>query len=350
MAVSIQDQTHPHDRTNHQVLLVKRPEGMAKLSDFKVVEAEMPAAGDGEMLIQTIYLSLDPGMRAMMEAGKSHTAAFELNKPLTGRSVGRVITSNIKEFAEGDYVYERLGWQNYSVSDGSQAKKVDAEVAPLSTYLGIVGVPGFCGYFGLLDIGKPKVGETVVVSGAAGAVGMTTGQIAKLQGCRVVGTAGTLEKVRYLRDELGFDAVINYKTTQDLAKTLGDACPDGIDVYFDNVGGEITQAAMSLLNYHARIVICGQTSQYNDASSVSGAIAPNILVKHSAKMEGFVVYDFADRNDEAIEQLGQWIKDGKLHYRENITEGLDSAPQAFIDLFSSKGFGKQLVKLAEIDL
>lgn len=334
-------------KTNQQVLLVSRPEGMPKLSDFEVVEADIPSPGDGEMLIQTIYLSLDPGMRAMMEAGKSHTAAFELNKPLTGRSVGRVVASNLKGFAEGDYVYERLGWQNYSLSDGSQAKKIDPEVAPLSTYLGIVGVPGFCGYFGMLDIGKAQAGETVVVSGAAGAVGMTAGQIAKLQGCRVVGTAGTPEKVSYLSDELGFDAVINYKTTKDLAKELSDACPNGIDVYFDNVGGEITQAAMALINYHARIVICGQTSQYNESNAASGAIAPNLLVKSSARMEGFVVYDFADRNDEAIEQLGGWIKDGTLQHRENIAHGLENAPQAFIDLFSSKGFGKQLVKLAE---
>lgn len=334
-------------KTNQQVLLVSRPEGMPKLSDFQVVGTDIPSPGDGEMLIQTIYLSLDPGMRAMMETGKSHTAAFELNKPLTGRSVGRVVASNLKGFAEGDFVYERLGWQNYSLSDGSQAKKIDPEVAPLSTYLGIVGVPGFCGYFGMLDIGKPQAGETVVVSGAAGAVGMTAGQIAKLQSCRVVGTAGTPEKVSYLRDELGFDAVINYKTTKDLAKELSDACPNGVDVYFDNVGGEITQAAMSLINYHARIVICGQTSQYNESTAASGAIAPNLLVKSSARMEGFVVYDFADRNDEAIEKLGGWIKDGTLHHRENIAHGLESAPQAFIDLFSSKGFGKQLVKLAE---
>lgn len=332
--------------TNRQVILARRPQGAPRLEDFEIVESAVPTPGEGEMLIQTIYLSVDPGMRAMMEEGKSHTAAFELGKPLTGRSVGRVVASSLEEFAVGDYVYERLGWQEYSLSDGGQAKKIDPDVAPLSTYLGIVGVPGFCAYFGLLDIGKPQAGETVVVSGGAGAVGMAVGQLAKLQGCRVVATAGTPEKVRYLSDELVFDAVINYKTTKDLASELADACPDGIDVYFDNVGGEITQAALSLINYHARIVVCGQTSQYNEPSSASGAIAPNLLIKHSAMMKGFVVYDYQERNDEAIAALGQWIQDGKLHYRESIAEGLENAPQAFIDLFTGNSFGKQLVRVS----
>lgn len=336
-----------HTNTNRQIILTRRPIGAPRLEDFAIVEVEMPTPGDGQMLIQTLYLSVDPGMRAMMEENKSHTAAFELGQPLTGRSVGRVIESNVDGFAKDDFVYERLGWQNYSISDGQKATKIDPDVAPLSTYLGVVGVPGFCAYFGLLDIGRPQAGQTVVVSGAAGAVGMTAGQIARLQGCRVVGTAGTHDKVRYLTDELGFDAVINYKTTKDLAAALVDACPNGIDVYFDNVGGDITHAALSLLNYHARIVICGQTSQYNESSPAGGAIEPNLLIKHSAMMKGFVVYDYQDRNDEAIAKLGQWIRQGRLRYRENIAEGLENAPQAFIDLFSSKSFGKQLVRLAQ---
>ena len=336
-----------NDTTNPQVLLARRPQGVPRREDFKVVETDVPTPGHGEMLIQTLYLSVDPGMRAMMEAGKSHTAAFELDKPLTGRSVGRVVTSNVAGFAAGDFVYERLGWQRYSLSDGSQAKTIDPDIVPLSTYLGIVGVPGFCAYFGLLDIGQPQKGETVLVSGAAGAVGMTAGQLARMQGCRVVGTAGTAEKIDYLRDELGFDAVINYKSASDLTAELAAACPDGIDVYFDNVGGDITQAAFSLINYHARIVVCGQTSQYNDSSSANGAIAPNLLIKNSAMMKGFVVYDYADRNDEATAKLGQWIRHGQLRYRENIVDGLENAPQAFIDLFSGHSFGKQLVRLAE---
>lgn len=332
---------------NRQVILARRPDGMPKPHDFQVVDAGMPEPGDGQMLIQTLYLSVDPGMRTMMAPGASHTAAFELSQPLTGRSIGRVVSSNLDEFAAGDYVYARLGWQHYSVSDGRQVVKVDPDIAPLSTYLGVVGVPGLCAYFGLLDIGKPQAGETVVVSGAAGAVGMTAGQIARLQGCRVVGTAGTPAKVSYLRDELGFDAAIDYRATGDLAGELAAACPDGIDVYFDNVGGDITQAALSLINHGARVVVCGQTSQYNESGDADrGRISPHILIKHSALMQGFVVYDYADRNGEAIAQLGRWIRDGRLRYRETIVDDLENAPQAFIDLFSRQSFGKQLVRLA----
>lgn len=332
---------------NQQVILARRPDGVPEASNFQIVDVDIPEPGAGEILIQTLYLSVDPGMRAMMVPGRSHTAAFELGQPLTGRSVGRVVASHHDDFAVGDYVTARLGWQHYSLADGQQVTRVDPELAPLSTYLGIVGVPGFCAYFGLLDIGRPQPGETVVVSGAAGAVGMTTGQIAKRQGARVVGTAGTSAKTRYLCDELGFDAAINYRTTDDLSAELAQACPDGIDVYFDNVGGDITQAVLSQINHGARIVVCGQTSQYNDSDDAgSGRISPQVLIKHSALMQGFVVYDYADRNDEAIAQLGRWIRDGDLRYRENIVDGLDNAPQAFIDLFGRQSFGKQLVRLA----
>ncbi|MGH8273258.1 MAG: NADP-dependent oxidoreductase [Gammaproteobacteria bacterium] len=332
---------------NQVVILARRPQGKPRRDDFEVVQANVPTPGDGEMLIQTLYLSVDPGMRGMMEESKSY-GGFELGQPLTGRSVGRVVTSHHPDFAEGDYVYERLAWQHYSVSDGSKAKKVDTNLAPLSTYLGVVGVPGFCAYFGLKEIGRPHAGETVVVSGASGAVGMTAAQLAMLESCRVVGTAGSPNKVDYLRDEIGLDAVINYKTTDDLRAALGEACPDGIDVYFDNVGGDITQAALSLINYHARIVICGQTSQYNNPSD-SGKFAPELLIQNSARMQGFVVYDYENRNDEAIARLGQLIRNDKLHYRENIIDGLENAPQAFIDLFEGKSFGKQLVRLAKAE-
>ncbi len=210
----------------------------------------------------------------------------------------------------------------------------------------MVGVPGFCAYFGLKEIGRPRAGETAVVSGAAGAVGLAAAQRAKLESCRVVGTAGSLDKVDYLRDEIGLDAVINYKTTGDLRTALEAACPDGIDVYFDNVGGDVTQAVLALINRRAHIVICGQTSQYN-APSDSGRFAPELLIKNSARMQGFVVYDYADRNDEALARLGQLIRDGRLHYRENIVDGLEHAPQAFIDLFEGKSFGKQLVRLVQ---
>ncbi|HEU0231333.1 MAG TPA: NADP-dependent oxidoreductase [Burkholderiaceae bacterium] len=330
---------------NQVVMLARRPQGKPQHNDFKLAETEIPKPADGEMLIQTLYLSVDPGMRGMMTEAKSYSPGFEVGQPLTGRSVGRVVISRHPHFAAGDFVYERLPWQHYSISDGSKAKKVDPDVAPLSTYLGVVGVPGFCAYFGLKEIGKPRAGETVVVSGASGAVGMTAAQLAKLEDCRVVGIAGSREKVDYLRNELGLDAAINYRAVTDLRAALSDACPDGIDVYFDNVGGDITQAALSLINHHARIVICGQTSQYNHPSE-SGRFAPELLIQRSALMQGFVVYDYADRNDEAVARLGQLIRDGRLHYRENIIEGLENAPQAFIDLFDGKSFGKQLVRLA----
>ena len=325
------------------VNLARRPHGIPQREDFEIVDAEVPTPCEGEILIQTLYLSVDPGMRGMMESRKSY-GGFDVGQPLTGRSVGRVVTSHHPGFAAGDYVYERLAWQHYSVSDGSKAKKVDPDVAPLHSYLGVVGVPGFCAYFGLKEIGCPRAGETVVVSGAAGAVGLVAAQLARLESCRVIGTAGDPAKVNYLRDEIGLDAVINYKTSADLHAALAEACPDGIDVYFDNVGGDVTAAVLSLINRHARIVICGQTSQYN-ASSDSGKFAPELLIKNSARMQGFVVYDYTDRNGEAIARLGQLLRDGRLHYRESIVDGLESAPQAFIDLFEGKSFGKQLVRL-----
>ncbi len=334
-----------HNR-NQVVTLARRPQGKPRREDFGLVQVDVSEPAEGEMLIQTLYLSVDPGMRGMMEEAKPYSSGFKVGQPLTGRSVGRVVVSHRSDFVAGDFVYERLPWQHYSISDGNKAKKVDPEVAPLSTYLGVVGVPGFCAYFGLKEIGKPHAGETVVVSGAAGAVGMTAAQLAKLESCRVVGIAGSPEKVNYLHDELGLDAVINYKTSHDLRAALEDACPDGIDVYFDNVGGDITQAALSLINHHARIVICGQTSQYNHPSA-SGRFAPERLIQKSALMQGFVVYDYEERNHEAIARLGQLIRDGRLRYRENIVDGLENAAQAFIDLFEGNSFGKQLVRLAQ---
>lgn len=334
-----------HNR-NQVVTLARRPQGKPRREDFELVQAEVPKPADGEMLIQTLYLSVDPGMRGMMEEAKPYSPGFEVGQPLTGRSVGRVVVSHHPDFAAGDFVYERLPWQHYSVSDGSKAKKADPKVAPLSTYLGVVGVPGFCAYFGLKEIGKPRAGDTVVVSGASGAVGMTAVQLAKLESCRVVGITGSPEKVDYLRNELGLDAVVNYKTSDNLRAALRDACPAGIDVYFDNVGGDITQAVLSLINHHARVVICGQTSQYNNPTD-SGRFAPELLIQKSALMQGFVVYDYKDRNDEAVARLGQLIKDGRLHYRENIVDGLENAAQAFIDLFEGKSFGKQIVRLAQ---
>lgn len=333
-------------KINRQIHLVRRPENDPVADDFQLVEAAVPEIKEGELLIQTLYLSVDPGMRGMMCDQKSYTPPFALNKPLTGRSIGRVIESRNEDFAVGEIVYERLGWQDYSISDGKHAQIVDPNLAPVSTYLSVLGVPGLCAYFGMNEIALPQAGETVVVSGAAGGVGMIAGQIAKLKGCRVIGIAGSEEKNAYLVNELGFDETVNYKTSTDIQASLSAACPDGIDVYFDNVGGEITDAAISLINYHARIVLCGQTSQYNLDKPERGPRNLNALITNSAMIKGFVVYDYEDKNEEAIAEMAEWIHEGKLKYKENIVDGLENAPEAFMDLFQSKSFGKQLVKVS----
>ncbi|WP_432354498.1 NADP-dependent oxidoreductase [Sporosarcina sp. A2] len=332
---------------NRQIQLANRPEGKPQESDFELVEVHVPELQDGEILIQTLYLSVDPGMRNMMKDQKSYTSPFALHEVLTGRSVGKVVESKNKNFEIGDTVFERLGWQDYSVSNGKNTKKIDIDIAPASTYLGVLGVPGLVAYFGLTEIALPKRGETVVVSGASGAVGMNVGQLAKIMGCRVVGIAGSDEKNRYLTQELGFDVTINYKTTEDMKTALEEACPDGIDIYFDNVGGEITDAALQLINYQARVVISGQTSQYNEEKSDVGPRFLNQLVTKSAMIKGFVVYDYEAKNDEAIKQLARWLRSGELKYKENVVDGLENAPQAFMDLFESKSFGKQVVKVSE---
>ncbi len=332
---------------NRQVQLAKRPVGKPQTIDFELVETEIPELKEGEILIQTLYLSVDPGMRNMMRDQKSYTAPFSLHKVLTGRSVGKVIESKNENFTKGDAVFERLGWQEYSVSNGEATRKIDLNIAPASSYLGVLGVPGLVAYFGLTEIALPKKDETIVVSGASGAVGMSVGQIAKILGCRVIGIAGSDEKNHYLTEVLGFDAAINYKTTKDIKAALKEACPNGIDIYFDNVGGEITDAALQLINYHARVVISGQTSQYNDEKPDVGPRFLNQLVTKSAMIKGFVVYDYEDKNDEAIEQMSKWIRTGELKYKENVVVGLENASQAFIDLFESKSFGKQVVKVSE---
>lgn len=328
---------------NYQVLLANHPEGDPVSEDFKINKANVSDIQDGEILIQTLYLSVDPGMRGMMKEG----GQFSLNEVMTGRSVGRVMASKNKNFDKGDIVYERLGWQSYSISDGEDTQKINPDLAPISAHLGVLGVPGLCGYFGLFEIGHPKEGETVVVSGASGAVGSIAGQIAKAEGCRVVGIAGSDEKNKYLENQLGFDATINYKTTSDMKAALRETCPDGVDIYFDTVGGEITHTVLELINYHARVIICGQTSQYNldNPPKISGDF--DFLIKKSALIEGFVVYDYEDKNDEAVAYLEKLIKENKLKYKENIVDGIENAPQAFIDLFKGNSFGKQLVRVAE---
>jgi hypothetical protein len=263
-----------------------------------------------------------------------------------GGVVGRVLESHCENFKAGDIVEGMLGWQEYAVAPPKALRKVDPSLAPISTALGVLGMPGITAYFGLLDLSDPRPGETVVVSGAAGAVGATVGQIAKIRGCRVVGIAGSDEKVGQLVDELGFDAAFNYKSTQDYAGELKRLSPDGVDVYFDNVGGEITDAVFQFLNVGARVSVCGQISQYNlESAEVGPRLLWHLIVKR-AKAQGFLVFDYASRYNEALQQLSQWVQQGKIQYRESIAEGIESAPKAFLEMMQGKNIGKQLVRLS----
>ncbi|MFC7786275.1 MULTISPECIES: NADP-dependent oxidoreductase [unclassified Rossellomorea] len=330
-----------------QIQLVARPEGMPVKEDFNFKEIEVPKPSEGQVLVKTLYLSVDPYMRGRMSDAKSYVEPFQLNEALAGGAVGEVVESESGHFQKGDFVVGMLPWQEYSLADEKQIRSIDPEVAPISTHLSILGMTGLTAYFGLLDIGQPKEGETVVVSGAAGAVGSVVGQIAKIKGARVVGIAGSDEKVSYLTDTLGFDEGINYKTTDNIYTALKEACPNGIDVYFENVGGEIGDAALSLLNKHARVPVCGAISSYNKTDRDLGPRVQTRLIKSSALMKGFVVNDYNDRFKEGATELGQWLSQGKLQYEETITEGLENVTDAFLGLFQGKNIGKQLVKIAE---
>jgi NADPH-dependent curcumin reductase CurA len=331
---------------NKRIVLASRPTGMPRLENFRIEESEVPQPKEGEVLVRTLYLSVDPYMRGRMSERKSYAPPFEINEVITGAVVGEVVESRSPTFQPGEIVTGYLGWQLYQVARPEDLRKVDPALAPATTALGILGMPGLTAYFGLLDIGKPKTDETVVVSGAAGAVGMTVSQIAKIKGCRVVGIAGSDEKNEYLEHELWVDKTVNYKAAGNLKQALKDACPTGVDVYFDNVGGQISDAVMPLINYHARCVICGQISLYNsEKPDVGPRIQPYLLVK-SALMQGFMITDYAPRFGEGVNQLGEWLKEGKLKYAENIVEGFENAPRAFLGLFLGENLGKQLVNVA----
>lgn len=333
--------------TNRQILLASRPKGMPSRDNFAFREGPVPEPGDGQALVRTLYLSVDPYMRGRMNAGKSYMPPFELNDVITGGVVGQVVDSRSPTLHPGDLVIGNLGWQDYSVAPADKLRRIDPALAPITTALGVLGMPGLTAYFGLLDIGRPKPGETVVVSGAAGAVGMVVGQIARIQGCRVVGIAGGETKTRYLREKLGFDAAIDYKGSRNLDEALAEACPQGVDVYFDNVGGPISDAVMQLINSNARIPICGQISLYNLEQPDIGPRVQPILLTKTALMKGFLVGQYADRYAEALPRLAGWLKDGSLRYEETLTEGFEHTPDAFIGLFTGENLGKALVKVAE---
>jgi NADPH-dependent curcumin reductase CurA len=333
------------DVANHQFRLAARPVGLPKASDWQYDEEPVPEPGDGEALVKILCISLDPAMRSWMNEGRSYIAPVGIGEVMRALAAGRVIASNHPGLAVGDHVTGLLGVQEYAVAHGDALMKVDPQLAALPVYLGTLGMPGMTAYFGLLDIGRPDEGDTVVVSGAAGAVGGVVGQIAKLKGCRVVGIAGGPEKCRYVVQELGFDAAIDYKA-EDVGTALGERCPKGVDVYFDNVGGEILDGALAHLARNARVVICGAISQYNVTGPMRGPSNYMSLLVNHASMTGFVVSDYGDRYAEGAREMAGWLAAGKLKSREDIAEGLESFPETLLRLFKGENTGKLVLKLA----
>ena len=333
--------------TNRVYRLAKRPEGTPDHDTFELSEEEIPEPGPGEVLIKTLYLSVDPYMRGRMRDSESYADPWDVGDPLRGGVVGEVVESNGAGFEEGDVVTGELEWAEYATAAGPALTQIDPELAPISTALGVLGMPGLTAYFGTRDVAQPSAGDTFVVTGAAGAVGSVAGQLAKLQGARVVGFAGSEEKVSFLEDDLGFDEGINYKATDDYRAALDEAAPDGVDAYFDNVGGPITDAVFTRLNTDARVAVCGQISMYNSEEVPMGPRKLGKVIQSRVTVQGLLVSDFEPRFEDATKQLGQWVASGELSYRETVTEGIENAPDAFLGLFEGENIGKQLVQVAE---
>ena len=332
---------------NRKFLLAQRPEGKPDDDTFELVEGDVPEPGPGEVLVRTVYLSVDPYMRGRMRDAKSYAEPWEVDEPLEGAVVGEVVESNGGGFDEGDVVTGDLEWADYATAPGSELTAVDPDLAPISTATSVLGMTGRTAFFGTREVAEPTAGDTFVVSGAAGAVGSVAGQLAKMAGARVVGFTGSDEKVAFLEDELGFDAAINYKQTENYRAALDDAAPDGVDAYFDNVGGPITDAVFTRLNVDARVAICGQISLYNATEIPTGPRKLPALIESRATVEGFLVNDFAARFEGATRQLAAWVGDGTIQYRETVTDGLENAPDAFLGLFDGDNIGKQLVKVGD---
>ena len=325
-----------------EIILKRRPVGMPAESNFQLVESVLPEVGDGEVLVRNIYMSVDPYMRGRMTAGRSYVPPFELGKPLEGRCVGQVLESNRDDFQVGDYVVSTRGWRQYHVSDGSGLARVDGTRAPLQAYLGILGLTA---YVGLLDMGRPRTGETVFVSSAAGAVGAAVCQIAKIKGCLVVGSAGSDSKVKWLVEEAGVDVAFNYKKVEDLPAELSKHCPQGIDLHFENVGGEHLEAAIEQMNNHGRIVLCGMISQYNATERPPGPNNLFLAISKRLTLKGFIVSDHLDRQPQFLADMQTWIEEDRMRWKETIVEGIEEAPRAFIGLFEGANFGKMLVRV-----
>jgi NADPH-dependent curcumin reductase CurA len=332
-------------KTHRRVVLVRRPPGEPVESDFRVEEVPVPAPRHGEVLVKVLWLSLDPYQRGRMRDAASYAPAVGIGEVMTGGTVGEVVASQHPGFAVGDIVEDRLGWQEYAIGGGPALRKVDPSIAPISTANGILGMPGMTAYFGLLEVGQPKPGETIVVSAASGAVGQVVGQIGRIMGCRVVGIAGGQKKCGFVTGELGFDACVDYKAEKDLDAALRAACPNGIDVYFDNVGGEITDAVLRNINFFGRVALCGSISQYNATTPPMGPRLLGTFVGKRVRAQGFIVTDFAERYGPARRQMGEWVRSGRLKYREDVVEGIAQAPRAFIGMLRGDNFGKMLVKV-----
>lgn len=335
---------------NRRVCLAAHPVGFPKETDFSMVEVAVPEPADGEMLCRTIYLSLDPYMRGRMNPGPSYAKGVSLGEVMVGGTVSQVVASKLPGYVAGDFVVTANGWQEFALSDGVGVRKLEPVDAPISTALGVFGMPGHTAYVGLLDHGRPKAGETVVVSAASGAVGAVVGQIAKLKGCRVVGVAGTQQKCDYVTHELGFDACVSHRD-DDLLGAVRDACPDGIDIYFENVGGKVFDAVLPLLNNFARVPVCGRIANYNLTDALAGPDGvPKLMgltLVRRITFRGFIVFDHMDRLPDFVRDVSEWVRDGSIKYREDVVDGLENAVSAFQGLLRGKNFGKLLVRVSD---
>ncbi|HWL69464.1 MAG TPA: NADP-dependent oxidoreductase [Geminicoccus sp.] len=337
--------------TNQRIVLAARPEGQPGPEHFRIETTPVPEPADGQVLLEVLYLSLDPYMRGRMDARKSYAPPVELGAVMEGGTVARIRRSRHPDYREGEIVLSHAGWQRFALSDGTGLRKLDPELAPVSTALGVLGMPGFTAWSGLLQIGRPQPGETVVVAAASGAVGSVVGQIARIKGARAVGIAGGPEKCGFVKDELGFDAVVDHRAA-DFPERLAAACPDGIDVYFENVGGHVFDAVLPLLNEFARIPVCGLIAQYNDPAGPKQGPdrLPQVMrevLSRSLLIRGFIQREFAELRPQFYGEAAQWLKDGRLRYKEDVVDGLENAPDALRGLLEGKNFGKLLVRVAE---
>lgn len=327
-----------------QIVLASRPVGTPTLDNFRFESITLPHLQNDEVLLEGLYYSVDPYMRGRMNDTKSYVPPFQLDQPMLGGVIAKVIESRSTDLKPGDIVSGMLPWRVQTVTSAKGLSKIDGSIAPISYHLDVLGMTGMTAYFGLMNIGKPKAGETVVVSGAAGAVGLVVGQIAKIHGCRVVGITGSDEKVKLLKEKYGFDEAINYKTVDDLKSAISKSCPDGVDIYYDNVGGEISDAVISNINFHARIPLCGQISLYNSTETPVGPRLQPMLLTRSVLMQGFIVINYQSQFPEAISQLSKWVKEGKIKFDQTIIHGFDQLPTAFLGLFKGTNIGKMIVE------